>query len=423
MMQLRRFLLGDTVRHTGVALIDQILNSAVNFVVGVALVRGVVADEYGRFVLANAALLLAVGFQHAIVVMPMTALAPKRGAAERTAFVGALAATQFALWLPAGVLLAALAAAAGLLGADGGLARLAVATATVAIAVVAREFFRQAFYLFHRPALTLAVDAIHGATFLLLVALWVPAAAHPAVAAIGAAGCAALVAAAAGLAFFRRRTGGALVLDFGPLREARGLAQWGVPGMLLAWLQQQGFFYLLGGVLGTAAVATVSASRMLLMPIPMLITAIESVLRPRAAAWIGRREFGRLTRQLFALTGLAAAAASAFVVVVFAVREPLVAAVLRRPIAGLDLLLPCWGVVFLAQTLRTNVTIVLQGLERFDVLFWLTLVRATVSFALGYAGMVVLGAPGILVGLAVGEVVYVAVGAIVARGRLRAARR
>jgi len=193
--------------------------------------------------------------------------------------------------------------------------------------------------------------------------------------------------------------------------------------MMLAWLQNQGFFYLLGGLLGTTAVATVAASRLLLVPIPMMLTAIESVLRPRAADWVGQREFGRMLRQLLAMTAAATIAALGFTVVVFAAREPIVQHVLHKTIDDLDLLLACWAVVFVAQVLRTNITVLLYALERFDVLFYLTLVRAVVSLAFGYAGILVLGAPGILVGLAIGEVVYVATGGTTARRRLREARR
>jgi O-antigen/teichoic acid export membrane protein len=296
-------------------------------------------------------------------------------------------------------------------------------TAAVTVAIVAREFFRQTFFVFGVPQLTLVVDAVYGVTYLALIGFWVRHAGQPAAAAVLAAGIASLVAAGAGLVFYRVRLGGSLVIDFGPLRETWAPAKWGVPGMLLAWLQNQGFFYLLGGFLGTTAVATVSASRMLLMPIPMLITAVESVLRPRAADWVGRREFARLTRQLLAMTGTAAVASAGFVGVIFAARHFVVEVVLRRTIDDLDLLLVCWGVVFLAQVLRTNITVLLQALERFDVLFYLTVVRGVISFSLGWLGMIVIGAPGILVGLAIGEVAYVATGAAAARRQLREAKR
>ena len=103
MISLRRFVHSDTARHTGVALVDQIINSATSFVVGIALIRSLAATEYGLFVLANAALFLAVGFQHAVIAFPMTVLAPKRPAPQRVAFVDALATGQFAIWIPAGV--------------------------------------------------------------------------------------------------------------------------------------------------------------------------------------------------------------------------------------------------------------------------------------------------------------------------------
>ena len=424
MRSLRRFLFSDTVRQTGVALADQVVNSAANFVVGITLIRGIAAEQYGLFVLANAALFLAIGFQHAIVAFPMTVLAAKRPHEQRLPFVDALATGQFALWLPASLAAIATAyVAADLEAITERRAVLITVTATAAITVVAREFFRQVFFLFRRTDLTLAIDVVYGLAFVVFVGSVAIDLSFPAHAAIAAAGAASALASGVGAILYGRLLGGRLRIDVGALRATWAPAKWGVPGMLLAWLQNQGFFYLLGAVLGTKAVATVSASRLLLVPIPMMLTAIESVLRPRAADWIGQRQFGRLTRQLLSMSGAATVAALAFTAVVFALREPIVEHVLKKSIADLDLLLLCWGIVFVAQVLRTNITVLLQALERFDVLFYLTLVRAAVSFTLGYAGMLAGGAPGMLVGLAVGEVVYVATGGATARGRLREAAR
>ncbi len=424
MTSLRRFLAGDTVRQTGVALVDQVLNSAVSFLVGVSLIRGIAATDYGLFVLANASLALAIGFQHSIIVFPMNVLAPKRGDAERVRFLNGLATTQFALWIPAAV---AIALAAGIALAIGAIApataQLASVTAATAITAAAREFYRQLFFLLRHPVFTLVIDALFGVVFLIAIRLGAIDSAAPAAAAIAAAGLAGAAAIATGALLHRAYYAGGLSRDFGPLRETLAPARWGVPGMLLAWLQNQGFFYLLGGALGTAAVATVSASRLLLVPIPMLITAIESVLRPRAADWIGRREYVRLQRQLLAMTGTAAVAATAFTVAVYIARHFIVDTILHKKIADLDLLLACWGIVFLAQVLRTNISILLQALERFDTLFFLTLIRATVSFAFGYAGILAFGAAGILVGLAVGEVAFVVTGGAAAARRLREAPR
>lgn len=424
MNSLRRFLAGDTVRQTGVALVDQVLNSAVNFLVGIALIRSIPSSEYGLFVLANASLYLAIGFQHSIIVFPMNVLAPKRGDAERQRFINGLATTQFALWLPAAILLGAGAACAGALGiVEPSTATLACVTAAAAITTAGREFYRQLFFLLRRPHITLGIDVLFGIAFLTGVWLAALGSEQPAPVAVAAAGIAGLIAVGAGAVLHRSRFGGQTVCDFEPLRATLAPARWGVPGMLLAWLQNQGFFYLLGAALGTTAVATVSASRLLLVPIPMLITAIESVVRPRAADWIGRREYRRLTRQLAAMTGAATVVSLAFTAVVFVARHFIVETILQKTIDDLDLLLVCWGIVFLAQVVRTNISVLLQALERFDVLFFLTLLRGVVSFAFGYAGILAFGSAGILIGLAVGEVVFVATGAASARRRLREAPR
>lgn len=421
MSSVRRLLRSQTVQQTSVAFVDQALNSGTNFLVGVILIRSAAASEYGLFVLANAALVLAHGFQHAVVSLPMTVIAPKRAPADRLHFVNALTTTQFALWVPACIGLAVVAYALGQAGwLDDTTTALCAVTALAAIGAIAREFFRQLFFVFGRPTFCLAIDAVYTVLFLVAAVAYTASGPQPALLTIAAIGLSSVASAAIGMVLYRAFLGGGFGFGMDALRETLQPARWGVPGMILAWLQNQGFFYLLGALQGTAGVAIVGAARMLLVPIPMMLTAVESILRPRAANWLATGEHERLTRQLVWIGLAASAVAVVFTALVFAFRDFILTHVFRKVIPDLEVMLTGWGVVFLTMIARTNLKVLLQALERFDVLFYLTLVRGVVSLALCYLGIQLYGTPGVLLGLAIGEVVYIAAG--YGRGRRELAK-
>ncbi len=420
MKRLRDLSRSTMLRHTGAALLDQILNSGTGFVVGVWLIRHAPSADYGLFVLANAAVFLALGFVHAVVAIPMGVVTPKRPPSDQPDFIGSLAVGQFALWLPAVALLAAGAATAHGLGwLDPRTAGVTYVTLLLGLASAGREFFRQAFFIVGTPWLTLAIDGLFSLLWVVSVVGWTATAEYPAEATLLASAVASVLAAVGGASLLRWHLGGHLRARLVDLYSLVDAAKWGVPGMLMSWVQNQGFFYILGALRGASAVADVAAARLLLVPIAMLITAVESVLRPRAAAATARGELDAMSTRILHLTLLAASAATAYAIAVFLARNFIVTEVLHKSITNLTFLVIAWALVFLCQIWRMNIWVVLQAQERFRAVFHLTLWRGAASLVSGTIGIVAFDAPGIVLGLAFGELVYVLMGSRVRLADMR----
>lgn len=396
----------ELVRHTSVSVVDQALNSAANFAVGLLLIRTIPTAEYGTFVLANTALYLAIGVENSLFTAPMSVLAPKLAAAEKHTFVAALGLGQLVIWLPLLVLsciVASILGSAGIL--DAGSVRLAWVTACVAGPFVVREFVRQALFIFSAPVAVLIADATYAAAMIAAVAA-VTTTAAPGLYAVAAIGLAAIVATAAGGVVYLKMAGLPTHFDLQPLKQTWHLARWGLLGMAVSWAQHQGFLYLLAAVQGSEAVGHVSAARLLLMPIALVITGVGTILRPRCAAWLASDEARKAMSRLLALTVATAIGSLVYVLALWLGRDLIVGTLMRMPLGSLDALILVWAVVLLIEVFRENLMILLQVLERFDWLFFLALAGGLSALGGGYVLLQHWGAAGAVAGVAVGEAVY-----------------
>ena len=84
-------------RAVNLALADQAIVSASNFLAWILLARLLGIEEFGRFTLYWIVAEFFQGMQHASIILPMMAMAPKQGASDRRLYLGALLVQQGAL--------------------------------------------------------------------------------------------------------------------------------------------------------------------------------------------------------------------------------------------------------------------------------------------------------------------------------------
>jgi len=398
-----REVLGDTA----FAILDRTLLSATNFAVGILLIRRASEAEYGLYVLAHSAILLLIGFQNALITTPMSVMAPKQESSERRNFISTLGKTQYLIWLPLCIILILVSDLGRYFNIDTATAAIILAVAVVTLSVFLQEFMRHAFFLYMVPKYVLFIDIVYAVVFLGVVYLFTTASSAPAVYTITAMGVAGLFAGVIGVLLFRRRIGWKFGWDPSPLAAAWKHGKWALMGVTVSWLHNQGFLYLLSGLMGMVEVANVSASRLLFMPIPMMLVSIGSILKPRGAAWIACGEKRKLLQVTVLFTGGAVLVALMYTGLLLFEQKTVGDLVFNKDISDMNILLPLWGAVFLMQIVRTSLSILFQIFERFRTLFYIGAVSAVASLSLGYWAIHVFGAPGSLVGLIVGEVTYV----------------
>jgi O-antigen/teichoic acid export membrane protein len=389
------------------AMLSQVLLSGASFIVGLMLVRGASDAQYGYYILCLSAIVLLVSLQNAIFNPPLAIGLNRLEQTARSELVGGLYQAQrrilAAVGLTALVLVIVLWVANVLDARTGPLALAAVAAA---LAVLRREYFRMVLMAYRRAHDVFRTDVMHVSLLLVGAGLAVLTPA-PAALALGAIGIAAV---ASGWLLSRRlHRHEAWIAPRGRamLREVAPLAVWSTAGAAIHWAFSQGYIYLVAGTLDITAVALISATRLLFMPVNLMSSGIGSLMLPLASGWLHRHGTALLWRRLCALAGIMIVATLCYFAVVWCSREWLFTVVLKKQVAQRDVLLLLWAGVFLAMVVRDQLVYLLAAQGRFRTLTSLTLAGAVLSLVVGYWGMLRFGVSGALTGLLVGELTSV----------------
>jgi O-antigen/teichoic acid export membrane protein len=390
----------------------QSLLSAASFAIALLLVRTISKDHFGLYTLGTTVITLAAGIMNALIYTQMTVTAPRMEPAARPAYQAAMLLAQYLILGPA-VVVAVLfgivwsrsagdSRAVGLLIPSVGLACLGYALL---------EFSRRLNYLTDNGPRALAYDTLYvcllATGLALLVALgqsdrmyWLT------YTLIG------IVALACGHAGLRSQElpwtaarGGAVTA----LIMAWSGGGWALAGMLVTWIQNSSYIYLLQVASGSTAVADANAARLLLVPPLVLQTGLVMALLPRLAAHTAdgdRRGAIRHTAKVF---GLVLAAVLLYCGAILWFWDSLSKLVLGSEYTGLHAVAGAWAVVLCLIVLRSALSVLLQAERRFRVLTLYGIVAAAFALVCMVPLIARFGVIGSVLGLAVGEMTLVGV--------------
>jgi O-antigen/teichoic acid export membrane protein len=395
-------------RLFGSAIVDQAMLSGASLLAGLMLVRHAADLQYGYYVLAWNAILLLSSMQNAFFGPPMVNRLSRLDRDGGRAVVGGLYSAQRRI-LP---LLAALSFLGILVGWGSGAlpwrtAVLAAVVTVAAVLVLGREYFRMVLLAYRRPLDVLKGDAVYVAVMLVGVAAATLTSEPATFAILGlslAAGAGALLMSRS----LRRHEPWNGAGARGILREIAPLGAWSTLGAAVHWSFSQGYSYLVAGTLGVGAVAAVSATRLLLMPINLLSMGLGMVMLPLAAEWLNQHGAAVVLRRLAQFAAALVAAALLYFALLCQFRGWLFEVVLHKHFAQRDLLLSLWFAAFIIMVMRDQLIYLLVVRSRFRLLTALTLLSATLSLTAGYCGMRLIGEAGAPFGVAIGELVSVA---------------
>jgi O-antigen/teichoic acid export membrane protein len=189
----------------------------------------------------------------------------------------------------------------------------------------------------------------------------------------------------------------------GVLAEVAPLGTWAVVGAAIHWTFAQGYIYLVAGTLDVTAVATISATRLLMMPVNLMSSGIGSMTFPTVSKWLQdypvRAVFHRLSLLAAGIAGLA----MLYFVIMWFLREWVFTYVIKGHFEHRDTLLLLWSAVFLLMAVRDQMLYLPAARGRFRIMAWLTLLTAIVSLLISYVCMRMFGMVGALVGVLSGE--------------------
>jgi O-antigen/teichoic acid export membrane protein len=261
-------------------LADQVMISGTNFVTMVLLARGLGPAGFGAFSLVYGAMLFANSIQGALIVQPHCVLSVGRGGQAYADYTLTTAITQL-LMVVLAALIALGAGMGSLLAGWSETASLLLALSPCVVAWQLQEFVRRVLYNERRFEAAFANDAIsYGGQTLAIGALWWtqtltgPLALH-------AISVTSALASLLGAWQLRHSLAGRLQSAY--VTENWHFGKWLMGAEMGNWLSSQMYFYLAGGMLGTAATGTMKAANVVFGPTRIMGFFLKAVLPNRFA--------------------------------------------------------------------------------------------------------------------------------------------
>lgn len=365
-------------------MIDQMLLSGLNFLIGLVLIRFATKETYGLYSQLFGVSVLAASLLDATIGSALTTLIARRSEAERQGFV----ARTFRLQMVASGVFA-LVCGLGILGlakfieltdnAEG----LALAFAVFIFALSCREYCRTAFFVEARPETVAVMDMFFVALTLLggsVIFFFDQVTVISVICLLALTNL--LSAAMYGRQLFSHTN--AAVTWENCVHDARALwslGRWALIGASVAWLVNSGYLYFAGGFMGAAALADLNAARLLLIPISLVAVAWSRVARPTIGKFVAEADWPQQLRFLLRSTVVMECFALGYVAVLFFGFPWLSTHVLGEKYQHVSGLLLLWGLYFAINCARGVGTTSLVSFGAFRALFWQGLGSAVILTA------------------------------------------
>ncbi len=364
-----RELLNGMAGKIGIGALDQAMLSITNFIMGIIIIRCVSISDYGLYVFGFSSVLLANGMQNALINTQMSIIAPQKKSIQKKLFCYHLAVGQYAMWLPLsgiGVITSWALLRSGVFTAHEMTMGVVVSIAIPAIFL--REFYRSLLFVYLQPFKVLLLDILYIVIvffIFLLFAYTFPLAID--ILTFVAIGSASLIIGGAGL--LRLFMSGALTAGgagaSGSFAECWINGRWALLGVAVTWAQRQSYVYMLLFMKGAENTAEVNAARLMLMPVGFLLMSYGRIFMPQ---WAHDRCSGR-SEDIFRSAGkilkYLISAVSLYAAILLFSKNQLIARLFGRRYSGSCEYVLLWGLIFIAQAIRTNFSLVLQVFEKF----------------------------------------------------------
>jgi len=356
--------------HSLLSIVDQVLLSGLNFAVGMCLIRFGTKSDYGLYSQLFAGSLFAVGVLEALIGSPLTTLAPHMPKDQQALAVRRLMRFQTLSGVLLGVLFGIVATWVVWEGVpDVAPWPVGLAFAFFVAATTVREYRRTVWFIHSDLASLLRSDGVYVAVALLGGGLL--AFSHE----VGAASILCVLGLAQTLALLVGQGLAGVPPDTQRPNWRHTLAsvwdkgRWAVPGVAVGWLGNYSFLYLASAMSGVEAAAEVSASRLLLVPVGLMVVAWSRVARPLAGRLIHDRDWRALNRLSLSSLGGIEALSLGYIGLLLLALPWLQAHVLGAKYQGVNHLVLAWGVYFLVSVARTIATTWLVSIGAFRQLF------------------------------------------------------
>jgi O-antigen/teichoic acid export membrane protein len=253
---------------------DQAFISLANFLTLLILARELPVNAFGQFVLVNTGLQIVLSFQGPLITQPHNVLAFRHGADNYRTYTSTCLCAQAALSVTTLVVFLSIGALISMW--ESGTGELVLVMACAATAWQAQEFFRRVMYTEERPPGAFLNDVVSYGGQVLIIGGLLAAGVLTATTAVLSIAITSTIAAAIGFFQTRRSFDGRFEAHYLQSNWRHGRWLTGAAGSSL--INRHLWYYMLALLSGPAATATFAAVAVLLRPVGILVTSIETML-------------------------------------------------------------------------------------------------------------------------------------------------
>jgi len=402
---------GRLLHQSVLSLVDQSLLSALNFALGLVLIRLATKETYGLYAQLYTVGLFFISVLESVISNPLTTLAPSLDAQARARMVAHLHRFQRRCALVLSVIFgtgAAIIVGLSLPHATPVLAGLAFAFYLYSTSW--REYRRTVRFIEGAPARVVRLDGLYCVALAIAVGVLIPLDGLNVPAVLTALALANLAGVAADGALGRQKAAHDPVAYREAIAQIWSTGRWALPGGVVAWVASYSYLYLAAAFLGVTAAADLNAARLLLMPVALLTVAWGRVARPVISRWSSEGRQSELSRMAWG-SSLGLEVLTLGYVGVLVLAFPLLQQYVLGPqYHNVGPLLSLWGLYFAFNVVRWVSTTWLSSLGEYRFLFAQSLVALFLMMAGAAILIPQLGAAGAVWALIIVEATNMVIG-------------
>ena len=381
---------------------DQALLSALSFAVSIILIKSIPKSEFGYYSIAVAISLFLISVQNAVVNTPLAVLLVTKKDLDKRQYVSSLCYGQFLAVLPAVCLALVLIAVMQYRGFDATQISIAAALCSAVVGLLFREFLRSYLFAEGTPIQVLKMDVLYVAIFMGFLAFtylfW-----EMSVAAVFIQmGMSALLVA---LLFSRNLE---YRIHLSSVRESYRenwiFGRWSLMGVCITHTQNYSYLYLLGAILGSLAVADVSAARLLLMPMMLVQVGWGKIAVPHGSRLREEGQIHRFFKEQIVSSLFFLVAVAVYVVLLLVFSGALQNYLLSEKYSSSFRYVVTWGAIFVAGFITMNASYGLQVMMMFRTITKISFFTMVVTVGSAYFLIQGYGIGGGLVALLLGQI-------------------
>lgn len=340
--------------------------------------------------------------QTAVINTPLAVLLITKKGDEKEKYVGSLFFGQNLFLFPLALL--------GVIGGivisyfnllESTLSAIIIAISLAFIGILLREFLRAYFYAEEIPKTVLLIDVLYVVIFIILGFLAYTVSQLNVAAVFFLMGLSSFL---AGILFISRNKWSFSRTDIkSSYSENWKYGKWALFGVTVSHIQTYGYLYLLGIIVSTAAVADVSAARLLLMPLVLAQEGWSKVILPHGSKLRETNRLPRLFREQVIVSIAFVIVVMSLVLVLIFFKALLLTIILSDKYANSFDYILYWGAIFAVGFVALNASFGLQVLKNFELISKINSFTMLVTLLLSYFLIYSNGTKGGLIALLIGQ--------------------